>query len=320
MVHNVLSCLGMDESEFFKEGFEASGATIRKDEDPFRVLSLHLENLESKLDYVTDCVDSEQRKSIPVRFTELMTFMNAQESALTECKKSLEHDGYVTDDCILAYYYSIMNYGTRFRRSNRIIVVLKKISESEKKLGNTTILLVYIVTGMLIFLKLIQEFVGIYERKQRRKAAVNMFERTAFLIEIGEGDERNGYGSEGLNKNAENKIMDELKDLEIQLFQVLDMERISEMEIAEDDCKSICQHTREVFINSRDMFFNQKVMESEIFKNFVKSVCTLTAWLDSSSDTAPYRLFLTNERIKAIKSMSSWLDNFFEAHYEDWAK
>lgn len=316
MVHNILSCLNKDEDEFFKESFEAPDKTVGNEENSFHELSLHLDALESKLDYVTDCVDSEQRKSIPERFSELMSFVDAQESALTRCMETLENDENVTNDCMFAYFCSIMSYVARLRRGNKIMVRLEKILKSTKNQENTTLLLVYIATGLLIFLKLVHEFVDAYEHRRRKKVEMDSFRRCAFLVETGECDERRNYEDEPLNKNAENKIMDELKDLEILLFQVLDAERICETAITEADCKEICRHAQEIFINGRDMFFNQKIIEPEKKKYSLKLLVPRAALLDTGSDIALYRLFLTNKRRKAVKDMSSWMDSFFDEHEE----
>ena len=145
---------------------------------------------------------------------------------------------------------------------------------------------------------------------------MDSFHRCAFLVETGEGDERSGYENELLNKNAENEIMEELKGLENLLFQALDAERICETAITEVDCKEICRHAQEIFINGRDMFFSREIEASEIFKNFMKKVFTLTAWFDTDSDIVPYRLFFTNKLRKAVKDMSIWMDSFFDGHNE----
>ena len=326
LVQNILKILPKEkdgegkDKNFFDRAFLNSETIEITAPDEHAEIKEYLATLDSKLDYVTDCVDFEYRKSVPRRSSELAYIIAMQEKLLRETNNRIENIETADDNSIFQHFLFVYANSAQFRKNSQITKTAVTIAAkdfADPKNPNRT-LFVYIALGIAIFIKLLIQFVSAYEKRRRNKYHSILPEEwkkkvksTALVI----GD----YNIFNIEKcvEEEDTLLDTLEEIENNIFQILDVERLNIKTFTIADCKKICEKMHPIFDHNSDIFFNEKMIIDEECRTFFENVLGFRVWDEKDAEIKYLRLFISEDRKKAIKEAAEWTEEFIENLMDD---
>lgn len=297
--YEIIKKLGINPDEFFSLNEYGNNGLNQEDENKKieKAIKLAIAQLNDKMDFITDCVNTNKRGACNARFYDLNQYLLILRNQMNEICGTIS-DFNCPNEFMLFVNAEVKKLGFR---SNKLLEAVIEIIDEKIKLERHSVLLIYSVLALLVFIKKLLLFVASYKASHRKDS------NPSLIIE----DDISNYLNFLANKDREALFIDmHIKTLYNEALQTIDADRLKKEQPTPEFVKKFVNALRNLTEKSSEIFFHPEVIKFEKIKEYFDALYNLSAWKENAPRPEYTRLFITKDFIVSLETMQCAVEDY----------
>lgn len=298
--YEIIKKLGINPDDFFSLNEDGSFDGLNQEDETKKMekaIKLAIAQLNDKMDFITDCVNTNKRGACNARFYDLNQYLLILRNQMNSICDTIS-DFNCPNEFMLLVNEEVKKLGFR---SNKLLEAVIEIIDEKIKLERHCVLLIYSVLALLVFIKKLLLFVASYKASHRKDL------NPSLIIE----DDISNYLNFRANKDREELFIDmHIKPLYKEALQIIDSDRLKKEQPNQEFVKKFVNALMNLTEKSSEIFFNPELIKFEKIKEYFEDLYNLSAWGKNTPHPEYTRLFITKDFVLSLENMRCAVEDY----------